>query len=113
MICSKIVRFHSGAREVIREWPDDIREKVGKAVSDLQSGRILSMPLSRPMPIVALGVWELRIRGPAGQYRLFYWPKHATKVLVFHAFMKKTQHTPDHETKLGRKRLREMRNAEG
>lgn len=112
MMESKVARFHSSVREVLRKWPERIRQKVGRAVLDLQDGQFLSMPLSKPMPRVALGVWELRIHGPDGQYRLFYWPKHETKVLVFHAFVKKTRDTPDHEIALGRKRLKEMWDAE-
>lgn len=51
---------------------------------------------------------ELRIRDAAGIYRAFYLVKVADAVLVFHAFAKKTQKTPDREIELGKKRLKEM-----
>lgn len=100
--------FHSKAREVVRTFPKDVKKSVGKAVLDLQKGNDLSMPLSRPMPTVALGVEELRIKDATGIYRTFYYKKSSRGILVFHAFMKKTQKTPAREIELGRKRLKEM-----
>ena len=66
------------------------------------------MPLSRPMPSVAPGVEELRIKDRSGAYRVFYFIKLETAVLIFHAFQKKTAKTPPHEIELARKRIKEM-----
>ena len=66
------------------------------------------MPLSRPMPSVAAGVEELRVKDRSGAYRVFYHTRLADSVLIFHAFAKKTQKTPPHEIALAQKRLREM-----
>lgn len=68
------------------------------------------MPLSRPMPSVAAGAEELRIKDRSGAYRIFYYTKLAKSVLIFHAFVKKTQKTPEHEIALAKIRLREMIN---
>jgi phage-related protein len=81
---------------------------LGQAILDLQHGARLGMPLSRPMPFVAAGVHELRARDAAGIYRAFYALKSLHGVLVFHAFVKKTQKTPKDEIELGKKRLREV-----
>ncbi|MBI3249929.1 MAG: type II toxin-antitoxin system RelE/ParE family toxin [Deltaproteobacteria bacterium] len=89
-----------------------MRKELGKAILDLQKGHTLGMPLSRPMSSVALGVEELRIRDRAGIYRTFYYKKSARGVLIFHAFVKKTPKTPQHDIALGRKRLQEMLNEE-
>jgi phage-related protein len=67
------------------------------------------MPLSRPMPSVAVGVEELRVKDPSGAYRVFYYLRLADSVLIFHAFAKKTTKTPPHEIALARNRLKEMR----
>jgi phage-related protein len=40
------------------------------------------------------GVWELRVRGEDGIFRVFYYTASAAGVLVFHAFAKKAQRTP-------------------
>jgi phage-related protein len=66
------------------------------------------MPLSRPLPSVASGVSELRIRDAAGIYRAFYYTQSSYGIVVFHAFVKKTQATPHYEVDLGKKRLKEL-----
>lgn len=48
------------------------------------------MPDSRPMPRVATGVSELRVKGQDAKFRAFYYTASARGVLVFHAFVKKT-----------------------
>ncbi len=66
------------------------------------------MPDARPMPEVERGVYELRVRDADGIYRVFYYLKSKKGILVFHAFTKKTQVTPQSEIEIGRKRLWEM-----
>lgn len=66
------------------------------------------MPLSRPMPAIAPGVEELRIKDRAGAYRVFYFTRLETAILIFHAFNKKTAKTPANEMELARTRLKEM-----
>jgi len=60
------------------------------------------------MSSVAAGVNELRIRDRAGIYRVFYYTKVADLVLIFHAFVKKTQKTPQSEIALAQERLKEL-----
>ena len=54
------------------------------------------------------GLFELRPRGRTGIGRTFYCYLVGKRVLVLHAFIKKTQQTPDSELKLARKRLKEV-----
>ena len=104
----KLAAFHPKARDAIRDFPEEVRRELGKAIFDLQKGEKLSMPLSRPMPSVASGVEELRVRDRSGAYRVFYYTRLADSVVIFHAFVKKTQQTPMHEIVLAQKRLKEM-----
>jgi phage-related protein len=104
----KAAIFHPVAREILRSFPEDVKREIGKAIFDLQRGEGLSFPISRPMPSVGAGVEELRIKDRTGAYRVFYYVKSAQGILVFHAFMKKTQRTPQREIDLGRKRLKEI-----
>jgi phage-related protein len=60
------------------------------------------------MASVAAGVHELRIRDRAGIYRVFYYTNLADTTLIFHAFAKKTEKTPQHEILLPQQRLKEM-----
>ena len=100
--------FHPKARDVIREFPEDVRREFGKDIFDLQKGEKLSMPLSRPMASVASGVEELRVRDRSGVYRVFYYTRLADSILIFHAFAKKTPKTPPQEIALAQKRLKEV-----
>ena len=100
--------FHPKALEVLRSFPEDVRRAMGKAILDLQKGHTLSMPLSKAMPSVALGVEELRVHDAATQYRAFYYRKSPRGILVFHAFTKRTRKTAATEIALARRRLKEM-----
>ena len=52
----------------------------------------------------------IRPRGRSGIGRAFYCLLVGRRVIVLHAFIKKSQQTPDHEVKLARKRLKEVQN---
>ena len=103
--------LHPKAREVIRGFPKEIRIRLGKGLFRLQMGEHLGMPNSRPMPGVAAGVSELRVKGEDGSFRAFYYTASSRGVLVFHAFVKKTQQTPPLEIEVDRKRLKELLDA--
>jgi phage-related protein len=60
--------FHVRARQAIRSFPETARLNIGHAIWELQRGMKLTMPLSRPMPAVAPGVQELRIRDDGGAF---------------------------------------------
>jgi phage-related protein len=64
------------------------------------------------MPGVAAGVSELRVAAADGAFRVFYYTTSPRGILVFHAFVKKTQRTPPVEIDLARKRFKELFDAE-
>ena len=64
--------LHPKAREIIRRFPKEVRIRLGRGLFRLQVGEQIGMPNSRPMPEVAAGVSELRVRGEDGAYRAFY-----------------------------------------
>jgi phage-related protein len=99
--------FHPKALDAIRRFPKEARIRLGRGLFRLQIG----MPNSRPMPGVAVGVSELRVRVEDGSYRVFYYTASPQGILVFHAFVKKTQRTPPLEMDLARKRLKEFLDA--
>jgi phage-related protein len=74
-------------------------------------GEQIGMPNARPMPAVAAGVSELRVKGEDGIFRVFYYTASERGVLLFHAFVKKTQRTPPLEIELAGKRLKELLDA--
>ena len=60
------------------------------------------------MPAVGKGVWEIRIKDEAGQFRVIYIAKLNDIVYVLHCFQKKTQKTAQKDLELSTKRLREL-----
>ncbi|MBZ5612304.1 MAG: type II toxin-antitoxin system RelE/ParE family toxin [Acidobacteriia bacterium] len=103
--------FHPKARDAIRRFPKEARDRLGRGLYRLQAGEQIAMPNSRPMPAVVSRVSELRLKGEDGIFRVFYYTASPRGVLVFHAFVKKTQRTPPLEIELARKRLQELLNA--
>ena len=98
-------------RQVLKEIEDldlGTRQKLAELLSLLVEGENLGMPISRPMPIVANGAHEIRIKDRHAQYRVFYFLKAKDAVLVFHFLKKKTQTTPHHEIEVARNRLEDM-----
>jgi len=104
----KPIIWHPKAKEVLSEFPEEIRKELGYLIFRLQLGENLAMPHASPMKTISVGAYELRVRGEDGIYRSFYYTKHAKGIILFHAFKKKTQKTPPEEILLGRKRLNEL-----
>lgn len=100
--------FHPQALAAIQSYPKLVQKALGKAILDLQRGNSLKMPLARPMPDIAAGAHELRIKDETGAYWVFYVIRLSLGVVIFHAFRKQTQKTPPREITLAKKRLREM-----
>ncbi len=57
--------------EFLNECSKDVRLDFFDAVSWLQAGRSISMPLSRNLSSIHHGLHELRIKDRAGQFRFF------------------------------------------
>lgn len=61
------------------------------------------------MPTIAPGVREIRIREACGAFRIVYLATLEDRVLVLHAFQKKTQATPKKDIELASQRLKRWR----
>jgi phage-related protein len=70
-------------------------------------GPSLGMPHSRAL---GEGLFELRPRGRSGIGRAFYCFLMGRRVVIVHAFIKKTQQTPEKELRLARRRAKELLN---
>ena len=62
---------------------------MGRGLYRLQMGEEIGMPNSRPMPGIAAGVSELRVKSADGSYRTFYYTAAPQGILVFHAFARR------------------------
>jgi phage-related protein len=104
----KGIKFHPRALAFIRQQTPAIRRRIGEGLRAIQMGMVLGMPKSRPMPDVAAGVAELRVKDSGSTARVFYITKVAELIIVFHGFEKNTPKTPRREIELGKKRLKEI-----
>lgn len=109
----KAITFHPKALAFIRGQLAVLKREIGEALRDVQKGIRLGLPLSRPMPEVASGAHELRVRGSTTAVRVFYFVTLADTIVVFHGFQKQTQKTPKHEIAVGRQRLKEVLHGHG
>jgi phage-related protein len=108
LISVKEVVMEAHARTAIRSFSKSAKMELGKYIFQLQHGQTLTMPASRPMPSIALGASELRVKDSAGIYRVFYYLKVKGKILIFHAFTKKTEKTPGNEISVAKERLKRL-----
>lgn len=63
----------------------------------------------KPMTAVGPGVREIRVGDESGAFRVIYLATLTDRVLVLHAFQKKTQRTPQKDILLAAKRLRDWK----
>lgn len=100
--------FHARVLAEIESWPVDVLADYARIVELLmEHGPNLKLPHSRAF---GDGLFELRPRGRSGIGRAFYCFLIEERVIVLHAFIKKSQETPSQELKLARKRLRRVKN---
>ena len=102
----EIEYFHERVLAEIEGWPADVLADYARLVELLaEYGPSLRLPHSRAF---GDGLFELRPRGRSGIGRAFYCFMLGKRVIVLHAFIKKSQQTPERELKLARKRLKEL-----
>jgi phage-related protein len=98
--------FHPRVLSEIEGWPVDVLADYARLVELLiEYGPSLRLPHSRAL---GDGLFELRPRGRSGIGRAFYCFVIGRRVVVLHAFVKKTQQTADRELRLARKRQKEL-----
>jgi len=105
----EIEYFHPRVLAEIESWPADVLADYARLVELLaEHGPSLRLPHSRTF---GGGLFELRPHGRSGIGRAFYCFMTGKRIVVLHAFIKKTQQTPERELKLARKRQKELQNA--
>jgi phage-related protein len=98
--------FNARVKAEIESWPDGILADYARLVELLMDfGPDMRMPHSRTM---GGGLFELRPRGREGVGRAIYCFAVGQRVVILHAFVKKTQETPEHDLKIALKRMKEV-----
>jgi phage-related protein len=104
----KIEYYHEKVLAEIESWPVDILANYARLAELLmEHGPNLRMPHSKAM---GEGLFELRPNGKAGIGRSFYCFLMGKRIVIVHAFIKKSQQTPERDLNLARKRVKELQN---
>ena len=82
------------------------KRKIGLDLRTVQFGWPIGMPLVRPL---GQGLHELRTSLPSKRELRLFFAANEESITLVHAFIKKTQKTPDHELKIARSRLKEQK----
>ncbi|WP_101676342.1 type II toxin-antitoxin system RelE/ParE family toxin [Alloalcanivorax mobilis] len=104
------VCFYSSAsgrepvRDFLRALPAEDRKRVGVDIKTVQFGWPLGMPLVRK---IAPGLWEVRSDIAGGIVRMLFTTQGARMVLL-HAFVKKSRKTPTSDLKIALGRLHQL-----
>ena len=103
----KPVRWIGSSREDLRQFPEDVRRRVGGALWDAQLGR--KAPYAKPLRgFGGASVLEIVDDFDGDTFRAVYTVRFAAAVFVLHAFEKKSRRgiaTPKAEMKLIEQRL--------
>ncbi len=105
----KRLEIHKTVQKELKQLSLTLRREINQLFTSLMLGESLGMPISRPMPSIANGVHELRIKDSTGQYRSFYFSKIQNIIVILHMFKKKTKATPKKEIELVKRRLYEYK----
>jgi phage-related protein len=96
-------------REPVREWlralDADDRKVIGEDIKDVEFSWPIGMPLCRAL---GQGLWEVRSALTQGRIARVLFCIHGGRMVLLHAFIKKTQKTPEAELALAVRRKKEI-----
>lgn len=96
-------------REPVREWLKGLdradRKIIGEDIKDVEFSWPIGMPLCRPL---GKGLWEVRSELTQGRIARVLFCAHDGRMVLLHAFIKKTQKTPASDLDLATKRQKEI-----
>lgn len=99
--------FNRDVLAAIEDWPVDLLAAYVRVMELLMElGPHIGMPHSRAL---GGGLFELRFRARDTTGRAAYCYRSGGRIIVLHAFVKKTRRTPPAELRVARRRLREVR----
>lgn len=102
-----IVVWEGDSREVLRAFPEEVRENLGFQLWQLLRGE--RPDNYRPLPSIGMGVFELRDQDKRAWYRLVYLSRISNVIYVLHCFEKKSREMPGKEFEKAKQRLRAVK----
>lgn len=107
----EIVYYSEAVQEMIGDWPVGIRAYYARLAERMRAfGPNLGMPFTRSM---GPGLFEIRARGKEGIGRAFFCTVVERKIVILHAYLKKSQKAPARELEVARKRLADVQRQDG
>jgi phage-related protein len=109
MIRWRIEILNERVEEEINDLPQDMRARLQRIVELLiEFGpHKLGEPYIKPLKNK---LWEIRCKGKDGIGRVIYIAASGRRLVILHAFIKKTQKTPEGALKLALTRMKEIKN---
>jgi len=103
----QILYFNEDVQDTIDSWPVGIRAFYARITERMAVfGPNLGMPFTRPM---GHGLFEIRARGREGIGRAFFCTIIDRRIIILHAYTKKSQKTPSKELKIARRRMADVK----
>jgi phage-related protein len=100
------VVWEGDSREVLRTFPDHVKENLGFQLWQLQQGERPSD--YRPLPSIGTGVFELPDQDERAWYRVVCLSRIRDVIYVLHCFEKKSREMPRREFETAKRRLKAL-----
>lgn len=102
----EIIYYNEQVQETINTWPVGIRAYYARVTERMIAfGPNLGMPFTRSM---GKGLFEIRATGKEGIGRAFFCTLVNQRIVVLHAYTKKSQKTPQNELEVARRRMKDV-----
>lgn len=103
----EILYYNEDVQEALNDWPVGIRAFYARVTERMITfGPNLGMPFTRSM---GKGLFEIRARGKEGIGRAFFCTIVDQRIIILHAFVKKSQKTPKKELDIARRRMNDVK----
>ena len=103
----EIFYYNESVQELISDWPIGIRAYYARVTERMiRFGPNLGMPFTRSM---GNGLFEIRAKGKEGIGRAFFCTIVDQRIIILHAFVKKTQKTPKKELDIAKRRMKDVK----
>ncbi|KTC89786.1 type II toxin-antitoxin system RelE/ParE family toxin [Fluoribacter dumoffii] len=93
----KKIYYCSSSQKDIGTFPNKSKQRIARLLDMLAEGLKLQPNDFKYMETVGTGVYELRVKIDKQNYRVFYVAKFEEAIYVLHAFVKKSQETPQQD----------------
>lgn len=105
----KEIVYCADTQKDIQAFPEKAKQRIARLLNMVAEDLELQPNDFKYMPTVGIGTYELRVKAGI-HYRVFYVAKFVEAIYVLHAFVKKTQETPQKDVDKGKKRYKSLLN---